>query len=133
VTAEAESTVVIVELDGTPLPDVSVVFGELNRNDPDNVYVFRVRLDRLAESTITRTDQDGRFVVKEPSVDLAELQFVKDGYAVARWNEFDRDRAKNGSVRVVMQPGHRIAGRIRDREGRPIAHASVTAQRRAGP
>jgi RNA polymerase sigma-70 factor (ECF subfamily) len=118
---------IVVDPDGTPLPDVAVVFGELNRNDPDNVYVYRVRLDRLAESTITRTDRSGHFVVKEPSVDLAELQFVKDGFAVARWNELDRDRAKNGGVRVVMQPGHRIAGRIRDREGRPVATASITA------
>jgi RNA polymerase sigma-70 factor (ECF subfamily) len=118
---------IVVDPDGAPLPDVAVVFGELNRNDPENVYVFRVRLDRLVESTITRTDRSGHFVVKEPSVDLAELQFVKDGFAVARWNDLDLDRAKNGGVHVVMQPGHRIAGRIRDREGRPIAHASITA------
>jgi RNA polymerase sigma-70 factor (ECF subfamily) len=118
---------IVVDPEGAPLPDVAVVFGELNRNDPENVYVLRVRLDRLAESTITRTGRGGRFVVKEPSVDLAELQFVKDGFAVARWNELDRDRTSNGAIRVVMQPGHRIAGRIRDREGRPIASASINS------
>jgi RNA polymerase sigma-70 factor (ECF subfamily) len=117
---------IVVDPEGVPLPDVAVVFGELNRNDPENLYVLRTRLDRLAESTITRTDRSGRFVVKEPSIDLAELRFVKEGYAVARWNGLDRDRARNGAVRVVMQPGHRIAGRIRDSEGRPIVNASIT-------
>ena len=117
---------IVVDPDGVPLHDVAVVFGELNRNDAENVYVLRVRLDRLAEATITRTDRNGRFVVKEPSVDLADLKFVKSGFAVARWNALDRDRANNGAIRVVMQPGHRIAGRIRDREGRPVASASIT-------
>ncbi len=118
---------VVVDSDGAPVPGVAIVAGELCRRDPDDLYVFRMRLDRIGASALTRTDARGRFTVQEPTADLAELQFVKAGFAITRWREIDRDRARNGDLRIVLPRARRITGRIHDREGRPITSAAIVA------
>jgi hypothetical protein len=118
---------VVVDESGAPLAGVAVVARALDRHEPEKLQREPLGFDRLAETTLTTSDASGRFTVREPSLDLVELVFVKSGYVPGEWRELAAECAENQAHQVVLVRGRRLAGTVRDSEGRPIAQVLLGA------
>jgi RNA polymerase sigma-70 factor (ECF subfamily) len=118
---------VVVDESGAPLAGVAVVANALDRQEPERLGRETLCFDRIVAATLATSDAAGRYAVREPSLDLVELLFVKSGFTPGEWRELSSEREENQEHRVVLARGRRLAGTVRDGDGRPIARALLGA------
>ena len=103
--------------DGTPLHGVEVIAWRSG-----SLPVFREAI----------TDSDGRFsLVDLPRAGDMQLGLQKDGWLTPQLPKLSLPLARR-SLELVLQPALSLAGRVEDRDGRPIASARVSARKVQG-
>ena len=102
---------VVLDERGLPIPGVSVIQGAYGRGG------FQPG---------TNTDSEGRFRFGSAVADQMLLTFQAEGYAPELRNVTVSPRLQPFEVR--LQKGYTIRGRVVDRQGKPIAGASVGAE-----
>jgi len=115
---------IVVDGDGAPLSGVRVVPSRLQRvKQSTRHFLRRTDFGAADVETLATTDGEGRFAVVDEGEDLVSLHFLKEGFRLGEWFEFEAECAANQAGRIVLLPARRVRGSARDSEGRPIGEA----------
>ncbi|UCD47603.1 MAG: carboxypeptidase regulatory-like domain-containing protein, partial [Deltaproteobacteria bacterium] len=98
----------VVDEDDRPVPGAKIIFGT------------------HSTSGTRFTDQQGRFVLEGASEMIETLLAQKKGFAPGRIFLVDLPPEERESLRIVLRPGHSIAGIVTDTKGNPIGGAYVS-------
>lgn len=112
---------VVVDADGAPVRDARVSVGELMR-----LSMGRKLVRPHHPSGLASTGEDGRFVVSDlPTGELA-LGATKKGYLPSQIHQLEIEPgAVPEDVRVVLERGATVTGRVLGPDGAPLPRASV--------
>jgi RNA polymerase sigma-70 factor (ECF subfamily) len=109
----------VVDRDGAPIADAEVYVAAPNED--------RIRR-KTAASRATRTDTSGRFVLAASLDAVWDVIARKDGRRPACATDLRLTAAAPETVvRLVLESGERISGRVTDLDGRPVAAVLVRA------
>jgi hypothetical protein len=109
----------VVDAAGTPVSNAVVIPYEVTQQSSNEF----ARLD----IDLAKSGPDGKWQASAPTQLLARLNFeVKHPDYHPAQTTISRDELLRGTARIALRPHPQIAGRIVNREGKPVSRASVT-------
>jgi RNA polymerase sigma-70 factor (ECF subfamily) len=116
---------VVVDEAGSPLEGARLVAGTLQTDRSDGPFLDPIDDASLEERTLAHSDGRGRFTVADPSLGLALLHVVRDGFVPASLDDLSPDRAGNQERRIALRAGIPFEGDVVGTDGEPITTARV--------
>jgi RNA polymerase sigma factor (sigma-70 family) len=99
--------------------------GQVVDADGDPIPGAALWIDWWGNTPLAISDGEGRFRIEGASSSADVLTARKKGFAPASRSLRGLGETERGSIAIVLEPGHTVAGTVEDPEGNPIARAWV--------